>query len=173
MASPDGGGQIALLVLAGVALTALWAAHAHRHPAAPAGSAAAQVAMSARGSGELSRLSAEAQSVISSMVGAADRRFAPTRRMAGYRLAGGRVTVALGRGGISVDGDGARLALGLLAVGRPGRMRQLAEVTPTVARSAGGVHARARGTGSGMRRARSAWSRGSRWRTAHPATRAR
>src|SRR5207248_594718 len=120
---------IALVVVAGLALTGIWAAAGGR-PAAPATSGAS--AARTGGSDGLSRLSVQAQSSVSSAIGAGQKGFAPRRRAGGFGLAGGRVAAALGREGISVRGDGARLSLGLAAVGRAGHLRHLPAVAPRV-----------------------------------------
>ena len=88
-----------------------------------------------------SPFSVQAQSVISSTVGAGDTRFSPRRRPRGFQLVGGGVTAALGRGGTSVGGHGGRLTVGLLAIGRAGRRRQLTRSRASDALSSGGVRA--------------------------------
>ncbi len=107
-------------------------------------SAASARPLRARGAADLSRLSAQGQAVVSSALGASDPRFAPRRQGGGLGLAGGRVTAALGTHGIAVQGDGARLSLGLVALGRGGRLRRLPAVLPRV-RTHRVVYARAGG----------------------------
>ena len=137
----------AVLVAAWLALTGVWAAvsvigPAARHRlAAPATPRATAPATRSHG---LSRLSMQAQAMISSTVSAGDARFAPTPRAGGFGLAGGRVAAALGPGGISVRGGGTRLSLALTAVGRGPRRHPPAEVTPQ-ARSHRVVYQRGRG----------------------------
>jgi hypothetical protein len=77
-----------------------------------------------------SRLSAQAQSVISTTVGADDARFRPRLSAAGFELSGGGVAIGLGRGGVSVSASGARVWLGLVEVGRGASLRPVDPVAP-------------------------------------------
>ena len=120
---------VALLVLAAVVMTGGWVAAERRPAAAPVTSGVAATARPVA-LGVPSPLSVQAQSVISSTVGAGDARFSPRRRPRGFQLVGGGVTAALGRAGATVGGRGERLSVGLMAVGRAGHWRQLPAVAP-------------------------------------------
>lgn len=130
-----------VVALAGTALVVGWLSigqvvAVHGQTAAPA----------RRASGvELpSRTSPQAQAAIASMTETPDARFVPRRSAGGFGLSGGGVSVALGRGGVHVVGAASRLSLRLVAVGRAGRLRPLAQVAPR-ARTSRVVYARARG----------------------------
>jgi uncharacterized protein YjbI with pentapeptide repeats len=116
-----------LLVCLGSAVLWLSAGHGRSISRASAGMSPP---VRASGASDLSRLSAQAQSVVSAAVGASDPRFAPRRSRGRLQLDGGGVVAALSRGGVSVQGAGTRLALGLTAVGRPGRLRKLPVARP-------------------------------------------
>jgi uncharacterized protein YjbI with pentapeptide repeats len=120
---------VAPLVLAAVVMTGGWFAAERRPAAAPVTSGVAATARPVA-LGVPSPLSVQAQSVISSTVGAGDARFSPRRRPRGFQLVGGGVTAALGRAGATIGGRGGRLSVGLTAVGRAGHWRQLAAVAP-------------------------------------------
>src|SRR3984957_7003470 len=105
------------LVLAAVVMAGGWLAAERRPAAAPVTPGVAATAARAGALAVPSRLSVQAQSVISSTVGAGDARFSPRRRLRGFQLVGGGVTAALGRAGGSGGGRGARLSMGLAAVG--------------------------------------------------------
>ena len=109
-------------------------------------SASAVLSRAARttGAGDLSRLPAQAQSVVSAAISASDPRFAPRRSRGRLGLAGGGVTASLDGGGVRVTGSGAQLSLGLVSVGRSGRLRRLPAVLPRV-RSHRVVYARGGG----------------------------
>ncbi len=85
-----------------------------------------------RGSANRSSLPLQAQSAISSRIGASDAQFAPRRSGDGFGFDGGGVTAALDGGGIRLRGDGAHLQLGLEAIGRAGHLRAVAGVAPRV-----------------------------------------
>ena len=122
------------LVVAGVASVRGWlsVAHSRSASAASAASVASLRPTVAGAAGDLSRLSIEAQSVVSAAVGASDPRFAPRRRGDGLRLAGGHVAAALGGREVDVRAGEAGLSLGLAAVGRGDRLRRLPRVLPRV-----------------------------------------
>ena len=117
--------------LAALAVAGSWLA-AGVQPAPRVTSGAAVPADRTFGLGALSRLSVQAQSVISSAVGSGDPRFQPRRQAGGFALAGGGVTAGLGRGGVSVGGGGERLSLALAGVGRGARVSPLPAVAPRV-----------------------------------------
>ena len=135
---------LAPLAFAVAGLTFGWFASTHRPVAANASPGMA--ASGARGGGlaALSRLSPQAQSVISSTVAAGDARFAPARGPAGFGLSGGGTAATLDRGKVRIDGGGVRLSLGGLAFGRAGRLRPLAAMAP---RARGDRVVYARGSG--------------------------
>jgi hypothetical protein len=69
------------------------------------------------GLGVVSGLGLQAQSVISSALGAGDPRFLPRPAAGGFELGGGGVGLRAGRRGVSVSGAGGRLWLGLAGAG--------------------------------------------------------
>ncbi len=117
--------------LAVVAVAGSWLA-AGGQPAPRVISGATVPAGRAVGLGELSRLSVQAQSLVSSTLGARDARFAPRHRAGGFSLAGGGVAAALSRDGVSVGGGGERLSLALAGVGRGARLSPPAAAAPRV-----------------------------------------
>lgn len=89
-----------------------------------------------RGAAGLARLESlplQAQSVISTAVGAGSPMFAPGRSAAGYRLRGGGVSALFGRNGVVVRAGPASLSLRSLAVG-PGVSRDRLGVLSVAAR---------------------------------------
>ena len=131
---------VAPLMLAVVLLAGAWLAVAGRAGAPAVSGAAAR----AGGLAALSRFSAQAQSVISTRVGAGEARFSPTHSVAGFELSGGGIAIGLGRRGISVSGGGARLSLRFVEIGRGASLWPVDAVAPR-ARSGRVVYVRGRG----------------------------
>ena len=131
------------VLLTGVALAGVCLSSGSGRPMHTASSVLSRAA-GPTGAGGLSRLPAQAQSVVSAAVGASDPRFAPTRSRGQWGLAGGGVTASLDGGSVRVIGGGAQLSLGLVSVGRAGRLRRLPAALPHV-RSHRVVYARGGG----------------------------
>jgi uncharacterized protein YjbI with pentapeptide repeats len=136
---------VAALLLGGVLLAGAWLS-GHVRPRSVASAAPSRPARATTGTRDLSRLSVQAQSLISSTIGGSEERFAAARRSGGYGLVAGRLTAALGRRGIRIGDGGGHLALRLIGVGRGARLRPLPVVTPSVSAHrvtyahGGGVH---------------------------------
>jgi uncharacterized protein YjbI with pentapeptide repeats len=131
------------VLLTGVALAGVCLSGGSGRPMHTA-SAVLSRAAGTTGAGDLSRLPAQAQSVVSAAISASDPRFAPRRSRGRLGLAGGGVTASLDGGGVRVTGSGAQLSLGLVSVGRSDRLRRLPAVLPRV-RSHRVVYARGGG----------------------------
>jgi FG-GAP repeat len=123
----------ALLVLVVVIVVSAAALPAGRgRSTARAVPGAAPSAEHAGGLQALSRVSAQAQSAISTTVGAGDGRFAPRRSGGGFELFGGGVAMGLGRGGVTVGGGGGRLSMAVVGFGRGARLWPLGAEAPGV-----------------------------------------
>ena len=110
-------------------------AAAARHPVEVDQSRVAASSVRADGLGALRRLPVNAQSQISSALGAADSRFAPQVRPGGFALTGGEVAARLDPSGASFLAGGRRVSLDLVGIGRAGQLRPVIGAAP---RASGG-----------------------------------
>ncbi|MBV9945212.1 MAG: hypothetical protein JO262_24020, partial [Solirubrobacterales bacterium] len=117
----------ALAVLVGMAFAGGFPAAGH-HPVVPLRKAT--VAAPGGGLEVLSRLPVQAQSVISTTVGAGDPRFAPRPWAGGVKLYGGGVAVGIGREGVTVRAAKGLVSVSLSGVGRDGRLRGVETLWP-------------------------------------------